>query len=832
MTYGTFRPGPSDDAFPGPGMVARDFAEMARAGFNSVRVYTAPPQWLLDHALEAGLRVMVGLPWEQHVAFLADRRTRRGVEGRVRLGASRCAGHPALLAYAVGNEIPTGIVRWSGRRQVEAHLENLCDIVKQEDPGVAVTYVNYPSTEYLDLPFLDVVAFNVFLESTRELTSYIARLQNLAGDRPLLLTELGMDSRRNGVEAQARLVHDQIEASRAGGCAGRFVFAWTDEWHRGGWDVLDWDFGLTTRDREPKPALEAASRAMARPPLPARGEWPRISVVVCVHNGEAWLEDCLQGLGRLNYPDYEVVVVDDGSTDSTRDIVARHDVRVIHTKNRGLSRARNTGADAADGQIVAYIDADAWPDEDWLTHLALAFASSDFAAVGGPNICPADVGRVAACVDNAPGGPVHVLRTDREAEHLPGCNIAFRKSALKAVGGFDPRFRVAGDDVDVCWRVQEYRWRLGFAPAAVVWHHPRATVGGFWRQQRGYGAAEALLEAKWPEKYNAAGHVTWGGRVYGPPTVVFPGRGSRVYQGTWGEAPFQHLEPGHSSPLWETASMPEWYLALSVLTVLSVLGMWWSPLLAALPLVIVGAGMTGVRALRSGWRARYADGPVSGMERWRRMGLVVLLHLMQPAARLTGRLFTGLVPWRGRARARRFALPWERRLEMWREEGWPVARTLRRAERHLERGGSAVRRGSGYDAWDLRVEGGSLGFARVHSCLEEHGHGKQLFRATVKPRLSRLAWSGVVLTGSLMLWSSLDHAWMVTAVLATAVLLMVARALWECGSSVAALTDAILDAEAALAAARRAAPPAPAHRRASEAVPPVQSDLPPALARR
>ena len=117
--------------------------------------------------------------------------------------------------------------------------------------------------------------------------------------------------------------------------------------------------------------------------------------------------------------------------------------------------------------------------------------------------------------------------------------MAFRRSALLEIGGFDERFRVAGDDVDVCWSLQKQGRKLGFSPAAVVWHHRRSTIRGYWRQQRGYGRAEALLEQKWPEKYNAAGHVSWAGRVYGNGFfTVFPHAG-RIYQGQWGTAPFQ-----------------------------------------------------------------------------------------------------------------------------------------------------------------------------------------------------------------------------------------------------------------------------------------------------
>jgi GT2 family glycosyltransferase len=114
-------------------------------------------------------------------------------------------------------------------------------------------------------------------------------------------------------------------------------------------------------------------------------------------------------------------------------------------------------------------------------------------------------GLTAAAVANAPGGPLHVLLADTLAEHIPGCNMAFWRDRLAAIGGFDAQFRVAGDDVDVCWRLQERGWTLGFHPSAVVWHHRRGSLRRFWRQQRGYGHAEALLERKWPVKYNTPG---------------------------------------------------------------------------------------------------------------------------------------------------------------------------------------------------------------------------------------------------------------------------------------------------------------------------------------
>jgi beta-galactosidase/beta-glucuronidase len=186
VTYGTFRPDEQGREFTDLDLVSSDFAAMAAAGINAVRTYTVPPTALLDLAARHGLRVMVGLPWEQHVAFLDDPELARSIEARVREGVRACAGHPAVLCYSVGNEIPAPIVRWHGAHKVERFLERLCRAVKDEDPAAIVTYVNYPSTEYLQLPFLDVVAFNVYLESQPRLEAYLARLHNLAGARPLL----------------------------------------------------------------------------------------------------------------------------------------------------------------------------------------------------------------------------------------------------------------------------------------------------------------------------------------------------------------------------------------------------------------------------------------------------------------------------------------------------------------------------------------------------------------------------------------------------------------------------------------------------------------------
>lgn len=805
VTYGTFAPGADGHGFGSRATVEADFEAMRANGINAVRTYAVPPRWLLDAALTHGLWVMVGLPWEQHVTFLDERGRAAAIEQRVRAGVRACAGHPAVLCFAIGNEVPAGVVRWHGRSRIEHFLERLQLAVKREDQGALVTYVNFPSTEYLELPFLDFVCFNVYLEQPERLSAYLARVQNLTDGRPLVLAEIGLDSRRNGLDSQAEAVGWQVSTAYEGGCAGTFVFAWTDEWHTGGAHVEDWDFGLTDRRRAPKPALAALRAAYAQLPFCASPDLPRISVVVCTHNGAATLDECLTGIARLDYPDYEVIVVDDGSADESADIAALHDVTLIRTDNRGLSAARNCGLEAASGEIVAYIDDDAWPDRQWLGYLARAFRQTDHAAVGGPNLPVPGEGPVAEAVANAPGGPVHVLLADTVAEHIPGCNMAFRRDRLAVIGGFDPQFSVAGDDVDVCWRLQKRGWTLGFHPAAAVWHHRRARVRGFWRQQRGYGRAEALLERKWPEKYNTPGHLTWGGRLYGRSVVRL--RRSRVYYGVWGQEPFQSRIDHPQGALVALATAPEWYLVIIGLAATAALGALAPPLLAALPLLALAVALLLTqavgRALRTapprsaGTRQRIAVGTLTG-----------LLVLLQPAARLTGRMGHGLTPWR-RAQASGFRVPRPCGRRRWYEQWRSFGERMAGLEGALRGSGMRVRRGGASDRWELEAAAGALGGVRLGAVLEEHGRGRQLLRSRLRPRVSRVTVRGASALAVVALTAALLAEWETAAVAAAVLAAMGVCVLLECGIAVgAALTaiDAARDTP-------RAAPVALAHAR-------------------
>ena len=199
---------------------------------------------------------------------------------------------------------------------------------------------------------------------------------------------------------------------------------------------------------------------------------------------------------------------------------------------------------------------------------------------------PADDPPIAQCIARAPGGPTHVLLDDRIAEHVPGCNMAFRRDALLAIGGFNPIYLRAGDDVDVCWRLQARGWRIGFSAAALVWHHHRTSVNAYWRQQVGYGEGETWLMAHHPEKF-LDGHMLWRGRIYSPLPFVRSLWGMRVNAGVWGTAAFPSVYRADVHPF---AFLPH--------------SIWWQVVSFALTLSGLGVAATGTHRWAAGAAAR------------------------------------------------------------------------------------------------------------------------------------------------------------------------------------------------------------------------------------
>jgi len=539
VSYGPFAENSRGERYPEPKRAESDFALMRQLGANVIRVYVPPPAWMFELAAKYELRMMVGMPWPFHMAFLDSKQMTREIRETIRQGVSsmRQFGE-TVFAWSLGNEVRSDIVRWHGPRAVNRFLAELYDIGKQIDPEGLFTYSNYPSTEYLELNSLDFVSFNVYLHREADFRRYLTHLLAITGDRPLVLSETGMDTIREGEEHQAELLAWQGRAAFEIGLSGFIVFAFTDEWHTGGSEITDWAFGLVTRERTPKKAFYAAGEIFKAALPPPLKETPKASVVVCAYNAADTIGACLDAIAQLNYPAYETIVIDDGSTDTTASIAKARGVRTLSLEHCGLSFARNAGIVAAEGDIVAFVDADAEADRDWLYHLVETMTRREAAAVGGRNFPPAPTSDLSQALILAPGLPREVRFGDDELEQVCGCSMALDKSKIGDAPYFDTAFGAAGDDVDFSWRLREQGGRIAYAPAAVVTHRPRATVRSYLDQQRGYGHAEGLLYRKYPRRTRDQQGV-YGGWL----ASLFSG-GTRVYYGAFGRGLFQTLYNG------------------------------------------------------------------------------------------------------------------------------------------------------------------------------------------------------------------------------------------------------------------------------------------------
>ena len=334
-----------------------------------------------------------------------------------------------------------------------------------------------------------------------------------------------------------------------------------------------------------------------------------------------------------------------------------------------------------------------WRIQDWLTYLAWKFKITDHVGVGGPNLPPPEESWLANCVASAPGSPTQILLDDETAEHIPGCNMAFRKSALAEIGGFDTTYTAAGDDVDICWRLQERGHTIGFSPSAIVWHHRRKTVKSYLKQQMGYGKAEAMLLQKHPDRFNAVGCARWAGRIYGGIRTSLSTAKGFIYYGPFGSGLFQRVYHAPHSWLADLPLSLEW----NIVTVLLLLGGFFSPLL-----LILG-GLSGVA---SAWavvqQTLLTNLPV---KHHRRLGklLVGALHYIQPLARGWARVKR---VWQQQPRATRWPgflqrLPWgtwKRRviLSYWTEDGIEKDAILQSLIQQLREGGYPTLTDSGW----------------------------------------------------------------------------------------------------------------------------------------
>lgn len=231
--------------------------------------------------------------------------------------------------------------------------------------------------------------------------------------------------------------------------------------------------------------------------------YPTVSIVIGVYNGEDQIPECLESLLEQEYPkqNYEIIVVENGSTDQTFDIVRRYPVRAYRNSVRGLAPARNFGIARSDAELILTTDADCIADPNYIKEAVKPFEDPEIGGVGGKIIAYRNKTRNLVEEFSDEHAPlVNYLSGHGEyLPHLVGAHSAYRRRLLMQVGGFNDRM-LTGEDVDVSWRIQLIGGkRLAYAPKSIIYHKHRTSLQGLARLYRHYGFGEILLDTMYQE---------------------------------------------------------------------------------------------------------------------------------------------------------------------------------------------------------------------------------------------------------------------------------------------------------------------------------------------
>jgi mycofactocin glycosyltransferase len=258
--------------------------------------------------------------------------------------------------------------------------------------------------------------------------------------------------------------------------------------------------------------------------FPSPKEFPLVSVVVPVRNRPEEIQACLRSLREQDYPKekLEVLVVDDASTDQTAMVVSGFPVRLIRmTEQRQAPFCRNQGARNAGGEILAFIDSDCLASPEWLKELIPVFRDPSVGAVGGKVASHYDgkkLDRYEQVMSSLSMGNWPKRSAKKEPFfYVPSCNLLVRRKAFLAVGGFEEEL-IVGEDVDLCWRLQDQGQQVEYRPAGTVYHRHRNRLRTFCSRRFDYGTSEPLLQKRHPRRNKTFGFPLTGALFW---TVLF-----------------------------------------------------------------------------------------------------------------------------------------------------------------------------------------------------------------------------------------------------------------------------------------------------------------------
>lgn len=240
-------------------------------------------------------------------------------------------------------------------------------------------------------------------------------------------------------------------------------------------------------------------------------EFPFVSVIIPAYNEEKRIANAIEAVLRQTYPRerMEIIIVDDGSTDKTCEIVFRYPVKLIrHNKNRGDSASRNTGAKNAMGEIIATTDADDEVDENWLINIAKHYSETNVGSVIGSshivyneeNWQQRIIAELFICMRGSDAVKSIYNAKDRVGSNKSmGSNQSFRKSVFFEIGGYDMGL-TAGMEQDIVWRVEIAGYKSAFERNAVVHIFPRNNFKKYIKYAYLRGKGGIIIYFKHPAK--------------------------------------------------------------------------------------------------------------------------------------------------------------------------------------------------------------------------------------------------------------------------------------------------------------------------------------------
>ncbi|HPC04904.1 MAG TPA: glycosyltransferase [Syntrophales bacterium] len=251
-----------------------------------------------------------------------------------------------------------------------------------------------------------------------------------------------------------------------------------------------------------------------------------VSVLIPTKNNETTIGTCLRSLSRQTFPDFEVLVFNDASSDRTLEVaesVAKEDLRIrvlTVSESRGIAVARNALLGKAAGKIVVFLDGDASCPESWLEKLVRPFEDPEVGCTGGPDRIPPDHSLLSRCIDYSMhsfiGSGKMRMSGNPLVRYLPaGCNMAVRREVLDGIGRFDESFVIRGEEKELANRIRMAGFRIVHVEEAWVWHSRRPTLSAFWRQTYLSGKVRVdILRAaprvfEWPHFFPAFCVALW-----------------------------------------------------------------------------------------------------------------------------------------------------------------------------------------------------------------------------------------------------------------------------------------------------------------------------------